>query len=533
MGASSCAHKSTQSERFQEGQQAVVWTKPPEWRVHRLNLEQHSALYPTILRSFKLETMPKVSQAFGLKSQQPELDFVDVELNEDTRLFVDPLGLSQRVDRWSRDAHASLVTFFQTIIDHIRANRADRAQELLANLNEPNETRLGFSQGRPQGAGIGGMQADQIYARLAASTAVRTGFINSIEDCELMIEGVSHDKISDLTTNVIRKNLVDYTNAQCNLHDIPVQQAAIPPMFDPARMIWFNDYVQLPLYRGAPILFVPKAIVRWRPVFDSKAYYNDFVVNFLRQEELRAHSRLVRALKNGKLVVYKKDVKAEHPFAKEFLFEFSRQHPDVLRDFRASMERLERADRASDLDDPQVDAAVAQALTAVLPAIQTGRDAAGQYHAFMVGALEFLLYPHLGFPQKEREINEGRKRIDIVMENCARSGPFYDLPNVRQLPCPYILIECKNYSTDIANPELDQLAGRMGVNRGMFGLMCCRHFEDRATFIARCRDSFAALRQLIVPFDDATILETLEFVKRGERNRVTARLRELIAEVWV
>jgi hypothetical protein len=151
----------------------------------------------------------------------------------------------------------------------------------------------------------------------------------------------------------------------------------------------------------------------------------------------------------------------------------------------------------------------------------------------MIGALEVLFYPHLGFPQKEREINEGRKRIDIVMENCAREGPFYDLPNVRQLACPYILIECKNYRTDVANPELDQLAGRMSVNRGMFGLLCCRHFEDRATFIARCRDTFRDRRQLIVPLDDATVCELLGFIVAGNREQISNRMRAFINEVWL
>jgi len=47
-GASCCAPKSTQSERFQEGQQAVVGTKPPEWRVHRLNLGQRLFLHGQI-----------------------------------------------------------------------------------------------------------------------------------------------------------------------------------------------------------------------------------------------------------------------------------------------------------------------------------------------------------------------------------------------------------------------------------------------------------------------------------------------------
>src|SRR5690349_18423672 len=122
--------------------------------------------------------MPKVSEAFALNKQQAELDFVDVELSQDNRLFIDPLALSQRVDEWSAHAHRTLITFFQAIIDRIRAGHEAEAQELLYNLSEPNETRLGFSQGRSQGAGVGRFQARQIYQKLAASAAVKTGFLN-------------------------------------------------------------------------------------------------------------------------------------------------------------------------------------------------------------------------------------------------------------------------------------------------------------------------------------------------------------------
>src|SRR5688572_10739769 len=103
--------------------------------------------------------MAKVSEVFGLNRAQSELDFVDVELDADNRLFVDPLGLSQRVDEWSVHAHRTLISFFQTIIDRIRSGHEQEAQDLLYNLSEPNETRLGFSRGRSQGAGIGGYQA--------------------------------------------------------------------------------------------------------------------------------------------------------------------------------------------------------------------------------------------------------------------------------------------------------------------------------------------------------------------------------------
>jgi hypothetical protein len=85
--------------------------------------------------------------------------------------------------------------------------------------------------------------------------------------------------------------------------------------------------------------------------------------------------------------------------------------------------------------------------------------------------------------------HEGRKRIDIVMENGAHTGIFYALPNIRRLPCAYVPLECKNYGREVGNPELDQLAGRFSVNRGKVGFLCCREFQDRDLFIRRCRDN--------------------------------------------
>ena len=55
--------------------------------------------------------MPTFSQAFRLGKSQPELDFVDVSLLRDNRLFLDPFGIAQRLDRWSRDAAATVAMF--------------------------------------------------------------------------------------------------------------------------------------------------------------------------------------------------------------------------------------------------------------------------------------------------------------------------------------------------------------------------------------------------------------------------------------
>lgn len=128
--------------------------------------------------------MPRFSTQFGIGKSQAELDFIDVHLEKDNRLFIDPFALSLRSDRWGADAHALLVAYFQTVVNRIRENRIEAARQLLSNLRQPNETRLGLSRGRPQGAGIGEQQATELFEALRASQAVQTGFLNSLEECE-------------------------------------------------------------------------------------------------------------------------------------------------------------------------------------------------------------------------------------------------------------------------------------------------------------------------------------------------------------
>jgi hypothetical protein len=151
----------------------------------------------------------------------------------------------------------------------------------------------------------------------------------------------------------------------------------------------------------------------------------------------------------------------------------------------------------------------------------------------MIGVVEFIFYPQLTHPKKEQEIHEGRKRIDIVMENGARTGVFYTIPNIRHLPCAYVPIECKNYGREVGNPELDQLTGRFSVNRGKLGFLCCREFQNRALFVQRCRDTLVDDRGLVLPVEDATILHYLDLIAAGNRYNLDREWAELVNEIWL
>jgi len=137
--------------------------------------------------------------------------------------------------------------------------------------------------------------------------------------------------------------------------------------------------------------------------------------------------------------------------------------------------------------------------------IPPGTADAQSYHQLIAQILNRLFVPDLTGMKIEREINEGRKRIDICFDNVAAAGFFHDLKVAYHIKCPVVFVECKNYSNDPSNPELDQLQGRFGQQRGEFGILVCRDVSDRETMILRCRDIVNAGRGYVMVLADSDV----------------------------
>ena len=303
---------------------------------------------PPAKPQIKLDVAYRFSNLHKLNKRQAELDFVDVLVDTDIPLYIDPFAFKIGDDDWSRECNDLVISFFQELIDALRSGSEYKARSLLGNLHEPNETRLGVSRPKPkalpQGRGVGQKQAQSLYAAFAKSQAVKTGLLTDLSDCELFIEHISYDKISDVTVNIIRRKLVEFTKEQCRLWNIPVVYKPTGPWWHDAAKEWRGGYDLLPVYKGSPIILVPKRAVRYRLAVHYGEYYDKHVIEYLRQEYerqecLNSGDSLTRVLRGKSRRTTKKSVKERNPSSKQFLREFSEGHPDVLAKYKHEAEQ--------------------------------------------------------------------------------------------------------------------------------------------------------------------------------------------------
>lgn len=476
----------------------------------------------------------RFSKAFKLNKTQSELDFVDIDLKTDIPLFIDPYAISKRNDLWSVECHNIIVDFFQRAVNAIRDGKDKTAINMLSKLNETNETHFGLSSGKSQGKGVSGTQAFLLYKKLKDSSAVRTGFITELSDCELLVEGIGPDKVSDITTRIIKKKLIEYTMHQCFLHGIDVKDKVASGYFwNSTSQSWADDYFLLPVFSGQRIILVPKAIARAEFSYNYQEYYGKFILDYLQVENINANTSLVHTLKQGKKVVYKNDLKEKYPCSKEYIYQFSKKHPDVLQKYKSTKAEGIKFTSDEDIIEGLDQKEIVRYLIDSLKVIKLGNGEAGKYHDLMIGILEFIFYPYLMYPTKEKEIQGGRKRIDITFTNAALAGFFYRLHTIHGIPCNFIMIECKNYSADPANPELDQLSGRFGPNRGCFGFLVCRNLQDKTLLIQRCKDTAKDNRGCIIILDDNDIIRLLSYKANKQEREIDSFLNDRFREVMM
>lgn len=461
----------------------------------------------------------RFSEYFKIDRTQPYLDFVDIRLDTDIAVFLDPSAIKASTSTFGHECASLIQTYFEAVLQRIRAGKDAEAQRLVSCLNERNEFHLGYSRKKSRGHAFGTKSAEDVWGALSKSQASVTGLLKDLEDTCLLIKGIGRDMISDAVCNILRGALIRYTQHMCQYYDVPLTPAVDSgPIWNPVKEVWESTLLPLPMTSEGKVILVPKVLVRHRLSYQYDEYYTHYLLPAMQEDEIAARTGIVDLLSDGRPHVTKKALREKYGSSKLSVLEQTLKRPHILKEYKEETDSrvtppLEH-DQFSEIEGtPQPDW---DTLLTELKALSPGKDEAPAYEKVIEQILSALFYPALCNPKKQHEIHDGRKRIDITYMNEAKDG-FFNWLSLHH-PCSYVMVECKNYGREIGNPELDQLSSRFSPSRGQVGILVCRSVEDRATMTKRCKDTAGDQRGFMIVLDDADI-ETLVTAARNPRER--------------
>lgn len=218
------------------------------------------------------------SQEYGIDVPESDLDFFDVNLVFDSKLFVDPFLLKRSSVEEERKLYKRFGIYFEKVLERtVKVLAGAEPRSFVYNFlkfPEPKEVCLGYSETSTDGAGLGGVFASAmtdffltgVAGKLISDKSLFEKGIFNPNIFAIFADKVAEDGISDLTINLIADYLIKYTQEQCKKYNVPLKSLPINEAFDFTEMEWTSGYYQdLPenlLKPGTPIILVPKRLLR-------------------------------------------------------------------------------------------------------------------------------------------------------------------------------------------------------------------------------------------------------------------------------
>lgn len=215
------------------------------------------------------------------KKGHSNYDFVDVCLDKDNQVFIDPALLEMAQDSWGKEANECLQSFFDEMFCAMKKNCE---QEVLCHSGEQNATKLGYGSTGVNGKGKTqtGLQ-DSLRGLKLLLGKIPT--ISKSVDIPVLVEGFAEDCMSDLITNILHEKLNQFTAAQMHKYEIPSNGRVEFWTWDRNQRSWVLVNKESWLYKGKEILMVPKNIVRSNYLFKAHQYLYSVIADRIREEK--------------------------------------------------------------------------------------------------------------------------------------------------------------------------------------------------------------------------------------------------------
>ena len=218
-----------------------------------------------------------ISDVWQLKKKGHEnFSFVDVAVNDDNLLFIDPCLIERWNDAWAINAMKHINSYFDNLFKAYNAGDRKNMRCLLSHAGEQNATRLGYGNG-DNGKGNtadGLLETFQPLEQLIST--IKT--IGKAEDLPLLIPGFAEDGMSDLLTNILHECLNEFTVKQMRENGILSNGTKEFYTWDMLACEWKKVKKGVYFVNGKELLLVPKEIVRKNYLFGVGQYFTRIIL---------------------------------------------------------------------------------------------------------------------------------------------------------------------------------------------------------------------------------------------------------------
>jgi hypothetical protein len=200
---------------------------------------------------------PRLTDHYGISVPQAELDFAIPFFDEDIPLYVDPFLLWRSPSQQDQSLHTSLLNAFNHLGVLAARGQQEQAAAILVAASECNEAGLGSSAKR-QGKRIGIAKAAEIVDLFKRVPQYAQSGFRHFEEIQFFVEGISKDRISDISCSFLKSFLIDFTIQQCRKLGIPVRGSDIDVYDYRQNTFATQRRIDLPLNprNGKPLIFV-------------------------------------------------------------------------------------------------------------------------------------------------------------------------------------------------------------------------------------------------------------------------------------
>jgi len=156
----------------------------------------------------------------------------DPIMHQDTKLFIDPFLIFKNEFNEFIGSHSFMMDFFNKVFELIAASGGNKnslsykkAVRLLS-FHEVNEICLGYSPTR-DGAGTGVHSAQKMVDNIWV--CINNGIVklDHFEELGIFGVGIGRDRISDITANLLKDRLVEYTREICKNYCIELRKVRL------------------------------------------------------------------------------------------------------------------------------------------------------------------------------------------------------------------------------------------------------------------------------------------------------------------